>query len=80
MITSLSSSAQESKFKALFIYKFSQYVEWPDGSKEVTIGVVGKTDVHKERFIFLRARIKELNRIVDGASACVAAAAIAAIT
>lgn len=40
--------AQESKFKALFIYKFAEYVEWPSGERNVTVGVVGKSDVFTE--------------------------------
>ena len=44
----LASSAQEAKFKALFIGKFAEYISWPDGSKNVTIGVVGSTPVYDE--------------------------------
>lgn len=43
-----SANAQESKFKALFIYKFAEYIEWPGGSKDVTVGVVGKSEVFEE--------------------------------
>jgi len=40
--------AQESKFKALFIYKFSEYITWPSGGSQVTIGVLGDTPVYNE--------------------------------
>ena len=40
--------AQESKFKALFIYKFAEYIEWPSGKKNVTVGMAGKSGVSKE--------------------------------
>jgi hypothetical protein len=52
LMACLSSSAQESKFKALFISKFAEYIEWPDGSKDVTIGVVGKSPVFDELSAF----------------------------
>ncbi|UXX78290.1 YfiR family protein [Reichenbachiella carrageenanivorans] len=42
------SQAQESKFKALFIYKFAEYIEWPSGNKNVTVGVAGNSDVYQE--------------------------------
>ncbi|WP_420580789.1 YfiR family protein [Reichenbachiella sp.] len=42
------SYAQESKFKALFIYKFAEYIEWPSGKRNVTVGIAGKSGVSKE--------------------------------
>ncbi|SMD32363.1 protein of unknown function [Reichenbachiella faecimaris] len=48
ILSSFQSQAQESKFKALFIYKFAEYIEWPSGKKNVTVGVAGKSDVSKE--------------------------------
>ena len=51
-----SSYAQESKFKALFIYKFAEYVEWPSGDKNVTVGVVGKSTVFKELSTFAASK------------------------
>lgn len=47
MVASLA-HAQESKFKALFIYKFSQYITWPSGGNQVTIGVLGDSPVYNE--------------------------------
>ncbi len=42
-VGSKSSSAQISKFKALYIYNISRYVQWPQSfsSAEFTIGIVG---------------------------------------
>ncbi|MGL1888798.1 MAG: YfiR family protein [Reichenbachiella sp.] len=50
LVTSLTffASAQESKFKALFIYKFAEYVEWPSNPSTLTVGIIGSTDVFKE--------------------------------
>lgn len=48
VLTSVQSQAQESKFKALFIYKFAEYIEWPSGKTNVTVGMAGKSDVSKE--------------------------------
>ena len=48
LLNTLLVEGQESKFKALFIYKFIDYIEWPSGSSEVVIGVVGSTDVLDE--------------------------------
>lgn len=41
------SQAQESKFKALFLYKFAEYVEWPSGNGNLVIGVVDSPDILK---------------------------------
>lgn len=38
-------SAQESKFKALFIQKFIEYTNWPDNRNEVVVGVFGNSQV-----------------------------------
>lgn len=48
VLSTVSSQAQESKFKALFIYKFAEYIEWPSGQSNVTVGIAGKSDVSKE--------------------------------
>lgn len=50
------SNAQESKFKALFIYKFSEYIEWPSGKQNVTVGMAGKTGVSKELSTFAASK------------------------
>lgn len=59
--TFLSSShlkAQENKFKALFIYKFAEYVEWPNTPAKLTVGVIGNTDVFKELSNFAASKGK----------------------
>lgn len=56
LLSSLATNAQESKFKALFIYKFAEYIEWPDGSKDITIGVAGKSDVFDELSTFAASK------------------------
>ena len=56
LLSSISTNAQESKFKALFIYKFAEYIEWPGGSKDITIGVAGKTDVYDELSAFAASK------------------------
>jgi hypothetical protein len=37
--------AQESKFKALFIYKFIDYIEWPQSTDVLTVGVFKNNEV-----------------------------------
>ncbi len=56
LLLSFSSSAQESKFKALFLYKFSEYIEWPSGEKSIVVGVIGKSDVYDELVTFAASR------------------------
>lgn len=51
-----SAQAQESKFKALFIYKFAEYVEWPSAPAKLTVGVLGSTDVQKELSAFAASK------------------------
>ena len=48
MLTVSQLAAQESKFKALFIYKFAEYIEWPGGLSKVTVGIAGTSDVFTE--------------------------------
>lgn len=48
VLLSYNIKAQESKFKALFIYKFAEYIEWPGGASNITIGVVGSDDVYDQ--------------------------------
>lgn len=38
--------AQEDKYKALFISKFAQYIEWPQGNKSITIGIMGGDNIY----------------------------------
>lgn len=50
------SHAQEAKFKALFIYKFYEYIEWPGGKDKVVVGVVGKSEVYTNLQKFAAAK------------------------
>lgn len=52
------SSAQESKIKAIFIYKFIENTQWPNGNTNVTIGVVGTSEVVAELEKLLSSRNK----------------------
>ncbi|MBU2884185.1 YfiR family protein [Gilvimarinus agarilyticus] len=45
LVINYSAQAQESKFKALFIYKFSEYVQWSTTPSPMTVGIVGTSDV-----------------------------------
>jgi hypothetical protein len=42
--------SQESKFKALFMYNFTKYIEWPADKQQgdFVIGVYGSSDITKE--------------------------------
>ncbi|MDA3865617.1 MAG: YfiR family protein [Salinivirgaceae bacterium] len=44
------SNAQNEKFKALFMYNFTKYIEWPSGmeSGEFVIGILGSSPMKKE--------------------------------
>lgn len=59
-MTCTHAQAQESKFKALFLYKFSEYIEWQALENKVTIGVLGESDVfdHLSDFAKTRQSIK----------------------
>lgn len=47
---SIGVNAQNEKFKALFIYNFTKYIEWPTGSSsgEFVIGVLGNSPIVDE--------------------------------
>ncbi|TLX76518.1 YfiR family protein [Labilibacter sediminis] len=49
-LMSLSISGQQSMFKALFIFNFAKYIEWPnqEGNKDFIIGVYGNDDIISE--------------------------------
>lgn len=49
-------SAQETKFQAIFLYKFIEAVNWPDDSKTLVIGILGETELQDEVEKMLRAR------------------------
>ncbi|UXP30793.1 YfiR family protein [Reichenbachiella agarivorans] len=48
--------AQESKFKALFIYKFAEYVQWPTSPTVLTVGIVGTSDVKEKLASFAETK------------------------
>ena len=42
-------TAQEEKFKALFLYNFTKNIEWPNvGQTEFEIGIIGNSNVYDE--------------------------------
>lgn len=42
-------TAQEEKFKALFLYNFTKNIEWPmSGQSEFEIGIIGNSNVYDE--------------------------------
>ncbi len=56
-------NAQEAKFKALFLMKFCEYIEWPNGNSNLVIGVMGGNDVNGELQAF--AAQKSNVQVVD---------------
>lgn len=43
------SVAQEEKFKAIFIYNFTKYIDWPvNQNSDFTIAIVGKSPIEQE--------------------------------
>jgi hypothetical protein len=50
LFSSVSLNAQNEKFKALFIYNFLKYIEWPESYKsgDIVIGVMGSSSIIKE--------------------------------
>ncbi len=59
--------AQEDKFKALFLMKFCDYVQWPGGNGNLVIGVFGSNPVSSELSAF--AAQKENIQIMEVESA-----------
>lgn len=62
-------SAQEAKFYALFVSKFTEYVRWPDADSEqkIIVGVFGDSQVKNELINF--AAVKDDIEIVQVNSA-----------
>ncbi|NQZ79300.1 MAG: YfiR family protein [Ekhidna sp.] len=65
LIVGLSSAnAQQEKFKALFIYKFTENVKWTN-SETVTVGILGESSVHDELINFTKSKssvnVKKIN-------------------
>jgi hypothetical protein len=47
--TTLNAQNTESRYKALFIYNFTRYIEWPsNGTQDFVIGILGKSTVYSE--------------------------------
>lgn len=44
----MSAHAQEAKYYALFVAKFSQYIQWPNAETPLIIGVYGNQEVTSE--------------------------------
>src|SRR6266571_553649 len=74
LLISAIAQAQDSKIQAIFLYKFIEYVHWPDSRKELVIGIVGETEVQDEFEKMLKARgnnnltVKKIK--TDEASTC----------
>ncbi len=75
-LSSLISKAQDEKFKALFIYNFTKYIEWPQEKRsgDFVIGVYGNNPIAKELEIIAQKKMvgsqKLIIKQVDGVSAC----------
>jgi hypothetical protein len=50
------SEAQDEKFQAIFLYKFIENINWPDGRKNLVVGIVGETHVQDEFEKILQSR------------------------
>ena len=59
-------NAQESKFKALFIYKFAEYIEWPASPAKIVVGVVGTSDVYDQLSSFAASKDNLEVRVISG--------------
>jgi hypothetical protein len=46
--TTVSSMAQDEKFKAIFIYNFTKYINWPAGAGDFVINVLGDDAIVRE--------------------------------
>lgn len=66
LILSTTGFSQESKFKALFMYNFTKYLEWPiDKQKgDFVIGVYGKSDIIPELKIISEKKKVGLQSII----------------
>jgi hypothetical protein len=50
------SEAQDEKFQAMFLYKFMENINWPDGRKNLVVGIVGETRMQDEFEKILQSR------------------------
>ena len=57
------SCAQEAKYYALFVAKFTDYILWPNSNDQIVIGVYGNQEVISEldKFTATRDKIKIMN-------------------
>jgi hypothetical protein len=46
--TTVSSMAQDEKFKAIFIYNFTKYINWPASDGDFVINILGDDNIIKE--------------------------------
>ena len=44
----LPTSAQNTKFYALFMAKFTDYIQWPNSNDQIVIGIYGSQDIISE--------------------------------
>ena len=65
-IVSSLAKAQDEKFKALFMYNFTKYLEWPEGNikKEFVIGVFGSSPIIQELAIIAKKKMVANHPIV----------------
>ena len=49
-----------SKFKAIFIYKFVEYIEFPQGKTKLKMGIMGDSEIKAEMESIMEAK-KNLN-------------------
>lgn len=56
LLVSMIAQAQDSKFEAIFLYKFIENINWPDARKTLVVGIMGETEVKGEFEKMLRAR------------------------
>jgi hypothetical protein len=56
LMISTFSLAQESKFQAIFLYKFIESTSWPQDKKNLLIGVIGDSEMQPEMEKMLQIR------------------------
>lgn len=58
--------SQEINYKAytLFLYNFMKYIEWPDNSGDLVVGIVGKSPIQKELAILAETKNIKGRKIV----------------
>lgn len=56
LATSTGSAQSENRFKALLVYKISEYVVWPDDQQPIIVGVAGDSEMYKTLLAFSQKR------------------------